>query len=268
MKRIKKTVLSIFIAIWASVLVAQELPRQTYFFMGIAFSSFKTKDEAHSPLTYKGSGLTFRVGFEEINPNFVARFAANISVGGASPKLKPRQTTGQSSFSLNNIDILYSHYRRINGENTEGWQNYAGGTFYFTFDTRAYTLPSNNLNGFQINMGLNGGVFLNKNIGSDWRFNYEPNATLLAYSIRPNYIGLPETEQIGRFSLKSLLRSGRFATVNRFFRFQNRFSFDQQVKEWRQNRFYYAWDWTNNQTAAALLQSVHSHLGYETLFKL
>ncbi len=267
MKRVKKIILLTWVILSAGALVAQELPRQKYFFLGIALSTFKNKDEAHSPMTYKGSGLTFRIGFEEINPGFVARFSANISFGSASPKLKPRQTAVQSSFDLSNIDISYSHYRRLNVENTEGWQNYVGGTVFLTFDTRSYSLPSNNLNGFQMNMGLNGGGFFNKDIGADWRFNYEPNATIFAYSVRPNYIGLPETEQIGRFNIKSVLKSGRFATVNRFFRFQNRFSFDKQVKDWRQNRLFYAWDWTNNRTAG-LLQTVYSHLGYETLFKL
>ena len=84
--------------------------------------------------------------------------------------------------------------------------------------------------------------------------------------MRPNYIGLmPLTT--GDFSVKKVLQTGKFVTVNKVFRLYNRLGFDQQINDHRQRRLSYTWDGLMNNVSRPL-RSVSAGLTYESLFKM
>jgi hypothetical protein len=241
-------------------------PRQVYFFLGVGFPIMKVRDQAHSPLKYQGWVPTLRIGHEEINQGFVSRIALSAGFGGGAPKSKPKATQSQSAFEISYFQFSYAYYSLLGGYDTEGWNRYLGGAFTFTFDLRNYNLPSNNLLGYQVNTSLNVGGFVRKKLSDDWRFNYEAITPVISYCVRPNYIGMaPATK--GDFNFKDVIKSGKIVTVNKLFRFYNRFSFDQQINDHRQRRLSYTWDFHNN-VVAKPLQSTSGGLGYESLFKM
>ena len=243
-----------------------ELPGQVYFFMGLEFPLVKVRDHGHSPLNYKGLEATFRLGHEEINPNFVSRISFSASIGSATPGFKSKAEQGNSSVDINNFQVSYAYYRLLGDYNTEGWNRYVGGAFTLHLDLRSYSLPSNNLFGFQANGALNLGGFVQKKLSDNWRFNYEAFTPVLTYAIRPNYVGMLPISG-SDFSLGKILATGKWVTMNKLFRFYNRLSFDQQINDHRQRRIFYDWDFYSN-TVSKPMQSVRSGVGYESLFKM
>ncbi len=241
-------------------------PRQIYFFLGIGFPLTKVRDQAHSPLKYQGWTPTFRIGHEEITENHVSRISVSGSFGSATPKSRPKPKQNLSNLDISNIHVNYAYYHRRGAYDTEGWNNYLGGAITFTFDVRNYSLPSNNLMGYQTNLSLNVGTFVQKKLSDTWRFNYEAFTPIISYSLRPTYLGMLPMKN-SDFNAKNVFSNGKVVTVNKLFRFYNRFSFDQQINDHRQRRLFYSWDYHNN-TVSKPLQSISGGVGYESLFKL
>lgn len=251
-----------------SFLKAQDLNTapNKYFFLGLGVPIIKVKDEAHSPLTYKGWSPTLRIGYEDINRDYVSRIVLSTSFGAASPQSKPKPKVHLSNLDLSMIQVNYAYYHHRGAYTTEGWNYYLGGAITLTFDMRNYNLPSNNVLGYQSNMSLNLGTFIQKKLDTDWRFNYEAWTPILSYSLRPSYLGMVPMKT-GDFNAKSVFSNGKIVTINKLFRFYNRLSFDQQVNDHRQRRLYYLWDYHNN-TISKTLQSINGGIGYESLFKM
>ena len=241
-------------------------PRAVYFFLGIGLSIIKVRDEAHSSLKYQGFMPTLRIGYEEITEKHVSRIAVSASFGTAAPKTKPKPQQNISNLEVNNIQVNYTYYQRSGAFDTEGWNRYLGGAFTMTIDMRSYNLPSNNLLGYQVNASLNIGAFIQKKLDAKWRFNYEAFTPILSYALRPSYMGMIPMKG-GDFNAKSVFTNGKIVTINKLFRFYNRFSFDQTINDHRQRRLNYAWDFHSN-TVSKPLKSIVTGLGYESLFKM
>lgn len=258
--------LSIMILAFSSNGQDPKLPRSVYFFLGIGLPIMKVRDQGHSPLKYQGFLPTLRIGYEQINESYVSRVVVSASFGMTSPKNKPRPQQTISNAEVNQLQINYSYYKHISQYSPNGWNTYLGGVFTITMDLRNYNLPSNNLLGYQINASLNPGSFIQKNLDDKWRFNYEAFTPVLSYALRPSYMGMIPMKD-GDFNAKSVLSNGKIVTVNKLFRFYNRFSFDQTINDHRQRRINYAWDFHSNRLSKPL-KSIISGVGYESLFKM
>ena len=264
----KKTLILFLILSFSLSLKGQnsKVPRPVYFFLGIGLPIIKVRDEAHSSLKYQGFMPTLRVGYEEMTQNHVSRIAVSASFGTASPKTNPKLQQNISNLEVNNIQVNYTYYQRSGAFDTEGWNRYLGGAFTMTIDMRSYNLPSNNLLGYQVNASLNIGGFVQKKLDAKWRFNYEAFTPILSYALRPSYMGMIPMKG-GDFNAKSVFTNGKIVTINKLFRFYNRFSFDQTINDHRQRRLNYAWDFHSN-TVSKPLKSIVAGLGYESLFKM
>ena len=267
MKLIYTTIFSVFLT---TFLGAQDLltPRgSSYFFLGFSLPLVKVRDEGHSTLLYRGLNPTFRLGYERVGTDVVSRISVSFSSGDIKPKTRPQPDKTLSKAEISTIEISYAYYQRLgNAYDTEGVNRYVGGALSFLFDGRSYNLPSNNLFGYQANLSLNAGGFFMKKINNTVRANDEILTPLLTFSMRPNYIGLmPLTT--GDFSVKKVLQTGKFVTVNKVFRLYNRLGFDQQINDHRQRRLSYTWDGMMNNVSRPL-RSVSAGLTYESLFKM
>lgn len=243
-----------------------QLPRQIYFFLGVGLPIMKIKDEGHSPLKYQGWIPTMRLGYEATSKNSVSRVAVSAALGVAKPQSIPNVQRNPSSTDVTNIQFSYVYYKRLGAYDTEGWNTYVGGALTFTFDIRNYALPSNNLVGYQTNASLNMGAFAQNKLSGQWRFNYEAFTPVISYTLRPNYLGMLPMKGTD-FNAKNVFSNGKIVTMNKLFRFYNRLSFDQQIKDYRQRRLFYSWDYHSN-TVSKNLKSVSGGLGYESLFKM
>jgi hypothetical protein len=249
-------------------IVAQEIkpPRPQYLFLGFNIPLVKVRDLAHSPLLYKGFTPALRLGFERLNEKYVSRISVSASFGQARPKMQQKKERHLSVVEVSNVQLNFAHYAILDKYDTEGWNRYVGGALTFTFDTRNYNLPSNNLFGYQANVSLNGGGFVRKKISNTWQFNYEAFTPVLSYALRPNYLGMLPLKG-GDFSPKNVFTNGKIVTFNKLFRFYNRFAFDNQFKDYRARRMAYYWDFHANYVAPKPLHSVESGFGFEALYK-
>jgi hypothetical protein len=241
-----------------------------YFFIGVSLPITKVRDQAHSQQIYQGLTPTFSIGHDRVGQDIATRFAFSytLSLGGLTPKTRPKAERQLSSADVNALQFSAGVYRRVGAYDKEGWNRYLGGSLTFTFDSRLYNLPSNNLFGYQVNTSLNAAGFVQKKLANAWRFNYEAATPIISYALRPNHIGMPPMTT-GDFSanIKRLLTSGKIVTVNKLFRFYNRFSLEQQINDHRKRRYTYTWDASVN-TISQRLNSVQAGLGYESLFKM
>ncbi len=249
-------------------LSAQDIkpPREKYFFLGVGLPFMTVRDEAHSPLKYQGFAPTLRIGFENINGDYISRMTISAAFGTAKPKTRPKPKGALSGMGINNIQFNYTYYSILNTYNQEGWNRYVGGAATLTFDVRAYNLPSNNLMGYQVNLSLNAGGFIQKQISERKHFNYEAFTPLVSYSLRPTYLGMLPMKG-SDINPKYVFSNGQIVTVNRLFRLYNRFAYDQQIKSYRVHRYFYSWDYHSN-TISKPLKSVIGGVGYESLFKM
>lgn len=267
MKSIKILILSLFISptLWAQDPLT---PRgSSYFFLGLGLPIVKVRDVGHSALIYKGLNPSLRIGYERIGTDVVSRITFSFSSGQIKPKTRPKPDKQLSSAETGTFEVSYAYYRRVgDAYDAEGLNRYFGGAVTLLFDGRNYNLPSNNLFGYQANLSLNAGGYVQKKINNAWRFNDELFTPLLTFAMRPNYIGLmPMTSN--DFSAKKVMKTGKLVTVNKVFRLYNRFGFDQQINDHRQRQVAYTWDAHINNVSRPL-RSVSAGLSYESLFKM
>ena len=260
----------VFSLLAASSMLAQEplTPRgDTYFFLGLGLPIVKVRDEGHSSLIYRGLNSTLRIGYERIGRDAVSRIVFNVSIGQIKPNTRPKPDKRLSSAETNTFEVSYAYYRRINSAyEAEGWNRYFGGALTLLFDGRNYNLPSNNLFGYQANLSLNAGGYVQKQINNTYRLNDELLTPVLTFAMRPSFIGLmPMTSN--DFSAKKVLKTGKIVTVNKVFRLYNRIGFDQQINDHRQRRLSYTWDGILNNVSRPL-RSISTGLGYESMFKM
>ncbi|MDZ7879883.1 MAG: hypothetical protein U5L45_19555 [Saprospiraceae bacterium] len=257
----------------ATTLIAQEplsARGDKYFFIGVSLPLSKVRDQAHSPQIYQGLTPTFSIGHDRVGQNIAARFAFSytLSLAGLRPKTRPKPERQLSSADMNVLHFLGGVYKRVGNYDKDGWNRYVGGALTFTFDSRLYNLPSNNLFGYQVNTSLNVAGLVQKQLDNAWRFNYEGVVPIVSYALRPNHLGMPPMTT-GDFSanIKRMATSGKVVTVNKLFRLYNRFSFEQQINDHRKRRYTYAWEASVNKISQPL-NSVVAGLGYESLFKM
>jgi hypothetical protein len=266
----KSTNTLFFSLLFTASLLAQDplTPRgSSYFFLGVNVPMVKVRDDGHSSLIYSGLNPTLRLGYERVGTDVVSRITFSFSGGEIKPKTRPQPEKHLSKAEISTFEVTYAYYRRMgNAYETEGLNRYVGGAITFLFDGRTYNLPSNNLFGYQANLSLNAGGYVQKKINNSVRMNDEIFTPLLTFAMRPNYIGLmPMTTS--DFSVKHVLKTGQFVTVNKLFRFYNRFGFEQQINDHRQRQVAYTWDALINNVSRPL-HSVSSGVSYESLFKM
>ena len=239
----------------------------TYFFLGARLPLIAVRDVGHSPLIYRGLVPTLIVGYEKSTHDFVSRFEARVGIGNASPKMKPHTDRMLSSADVNNIEISYSYFSRLNQYAFDDLNNYLGGRFSILIDAREYNLPSNNLMGYHVNASLNIAAHTQKKLSDSWLFQYEAAVPFLAFSVRPNYNGtFPDLGSESGLA-KKFIKSGVFVTIPTYFRFTNNFSFVQNINDGRERRLSYQWDYLH-QNRINPLTFISGGIGYESLFKL
>lgn len=244
-----------------------------YFFLGFEMPLFRVKDRANSPQAFEGYGYKISFGYEKIKQRFISRFKGSYTFGSGSPKTRPKSKS-LTSVRLNDFDFSYSYYQNLQNipdaeaNNFVKQGTYVGGSIHFLADMRQYSLPSNNVIGFQSNLSLHGGVWVRQNMNKNWRFNYEATTPLMALTLRPSYIGLPIMRDTFDVSPRNILKAICIATIPKFVGFQNTFSFDQQINDYRARRISYDWFVLSNSRGKKPVIMSGGGLGYQSLFKL
>lgn len=247
---------------------AQETPRgAAYFFLGAGFQLSRLYDAGHSRQTYTGITTAIRIGHERVGQNSVSRIMLSSTVGSAAPKVKPKPKKQLSGVELSQFQVSYAYYQRATPRfEADGWNAYVGGVFTVNADVNSYSLPSNNLMGFQLTTSLNAGGLVRKSLEGAWTLQYEAFTPLVSGVLRPNYIGmLPFTG--GDIKPESFFQQAKIATFNKLFRFYHNIGLEQQINAHRQRRVQYSWDYWSSRTSKPLKRS-DTGLTYQSLFKM
>ena len=245
----------------------RELPigNNNYFFLGIGLSIHKIRDEAHSPLIYKGLQTQLKIGFENINQQYDAKLMLTYSLGILRPHGIPKPKTTLSEADLNHIQFAFAYYKHI-GDYIPGIPNYFfGGALTFYLNALNYNLPSNNTIGLESFAAINIGGLMHNRINKLWDMEYELYTPCLSYGIRPTYVGMPLQRE--NFKLAKINQWAKWATFNKVFQIYSRLDADQLITDYRRRQFSYTWDYHYN-TLSKKLQSVNSALEYESLIKM
>jgi hypothetical protein len=268
LKRITQFATALLFILTHQLQAQKELPLtdNKFFTIGIGLPMYKTRDLAHSPLKYGGYPVQYRLGIEEMTQTRITRFLLTYTTGNISPSTKPRPQKGLSAASLDKIQATYAYYSRADNNPITNLNTYYGGAISLTFDFRFYNLPTNNLIGYNITAALNPGGILRYATSDNNSYNFEFNTSLIAYNLRPNYLGTLAANETNA-SLKNILKTGNVTTFHKLFNLYTRFGLETQSKEYRQNQFNYTWEFNRN-TLSKPTQSITAGLSWDNHFKL
>ncbi len=279
---LKKILIATTFSLLASGVYAQS-PAGEYFFMGIEFPMYRLKDKGHSPQTFSNGFLGIQkiiLGYEEIRPNFISRFKMSATMGdlGLSVSPKPKKK-GLTSVDVNHIELSYSYYKNVNQMNSQvldGYVkkgDYVGGSLAFVMHINTFSLPTNNVLGFNVGTVLSvGGMIrrpLESKVDSKWRFNAEAEVPILAHMARPTYLGMvPVPDSMVKFSPSAIFKNLKFMPIGLYSGIKTSFQAEQQVKDYRARRFTYDWQVLRNSGGAKPYTLVGGGFGYQSLFKM
>ena len=185
-----------------------------YFFIGIKMPIRAVRDECHSPLIYRGLEPTLHAGFITRRPNEYSEIVFELGFGDLSPRVKPVTNKIMSSASSLHLACRYRHAYILNNYNAGSENKYLGFDATYTFNSRLYNLPSNNLFGYNSSFAISGFGLFQNNISNNWLATYDAHIPLISLIHRPDYMGLPDLSE-SKSIFGRIFGSGKVVTLNK-----------------------------------------------------
>ena len=237
-----------------------------YFFIGIKMPIRAVRDECHSPLIYSGLEPTLRAGFITRRTNEYSEIVFELGFGDLSPRVKPVTNKIMSSANSSHFAFRTRHAFIINNYSAGGQNTYLGVDATYTFNSRLYNLPSNNLFGYNSSFAISAfGVFQN-NISNNWLATYDAHIPLISLIHRPDYMGLPDFSE-SKNIFGRIFGSGKVVTLNKKLELNHRLTITNSANDHHQRAFSYDGQFLM-QFVSQPLHSTLGGLGYTELFKL
>lgn len=212
-----------------------------YFTIGLGIPLNTVRDQAHSMLTYNGSGFRLFIRTEHYKADQLFRFQFTTDRVTLQSRVRPKQDIKKEAL-LSDMQFSWGFYKRLGDTPLADNQQYVGLTYTLHANTREYGLPSNNINGFLLQNGIGiGGIDRRVVEANEWTATTHIDIPLVNAIYRPSYIGLPALLHLQKPGFKDVLRGMEFGSFNLFTKIAVGVDFDQQKQPWRANR--YAYDW-------------------------
>ncbi|WP_367391901.1 hypothetical protein [Lewinella sp. LCG006] len=213
-----------------------------YLTLGLGIPIHTVRDQAHTSLAYRGSGLRIFTNFEEIRDNGVFRLSFAIENATLKAKVKPRKDT-QGKAQLNDLSFSVGYYVSVGGDASSDNRQYIGGAFNVQGNNRSYPLPTNNTESLLFQSSLSIGALDRRRIGNSatWVASTRVELPIVAALYRPSYIGVGPFLHIPEVKGKDFFKSCSIVTLNKFFKITVGIDADNQVRDWRSNRIAYDW---------------------------
>jgi hypothetical protein len=257
--RYSLVLLPLFLAQNAKAQTKQSWFRQAY---GVAFST--VYDDGHSFVQHHGTGLQIHIGSEKDRPKSYSQFDnalmwTPLSTKGVDAKYATSAQQG-------NVRIGYTYLRKLSKTPIEALKFAVGGSAYLDVNARIYSALSNNIFGWDANLGLNvvGRAerdFQFKN--RSFSISYQLGLPLLTYNHSPNYLGFfpissgfedKGGQSIDWFSLGRLV-----AGINgNYFYLNQQINLDKINDNGNRIRLSYDWRYANNGFATHRYQNILS----------
>lgn len=247
-------------------LVGQESPiigEGEYWTLGIGIPIATVRDEAHSPLAYRGLGIRFWLTYEDIRPRGVWRIQTSFNNIGMKAYVRPRRRVKQST-NLRDFQFDFGYYRGLGGR-AEGRDNqYAGARITLRTFNRQFPLPTNNVNSLLLATSFDVGVMDRRQFNNArWSATSSLDLPVVTALLRSTYIGVLPVITTPNAELGDLIPKMRLVTVDKFFHPDLRVQVDYAARPWRFDRIQYQGDflYTPLPTGKPLI-STSGSLGY------
>lgn len=241
-----KTWLSFVFLLCCLCLSAQEATfnnqNGNYLTFGVGIPIHTVRDQAHSTLVYRGSGLRFFTTYEEVRDAGIFRLSFTIDNANLNAKVRPRQDVRRSA-DLTNGEFHIAYYSRLGNDNQADNRQYIGGAYSIQINNRSYPLPTNNTQGILFQSSLSVGALDRRNIDDNLRWMTTTRVDLPIFTAlyRPTYIGIPPFLHVQDVKAKDFFSNFELVTINRFFKITAGIDADYQSKPWRTDRIAYDW---------------------------
>lgn len=213
-----------------------------YLTLGIGIPIHTVRDQAHSTLVYRGSGLRLFTTYEEVRGNGIFRLSFSIDNADLKAKIRPRQDIKRSA-ELNNIAFSVGYYSRVGDDMQADHRQYLGGAYSIQVNNRRYPLPTNNTQGILLQSSFSIGALDRRSIADNnrWLATTRIDLPIFTALYRPTYIGIPPFLHEQEVKAKQFFSNFKFVTINQFFKFTVGLDVDYQSKPWRTDRIAYDW---------------------------
>jgi hypothetical protein len=183
----------IFLLLFSILMTAQGALSQTAFFLklGGGYAVQTYRDEAMSPLIYRGYMPGFQLGFDDYRPKGMHRLDMLGWVGAA------KASSGRFTYNYN-FAVNGGYMRRLGNSK---WEPGLGGAFLIWSSLREHTSLVNSYVFYDIFIGLGPTASARRSfrlLRKDWIADAQLTVPLLVYGARPPYSGLdmiPFTEE-------------------------------------------------------------------------
>ena len=266
---VHRSIGTLFLLVCLTMASAQSLPfKPRHFNLGIGATVPKFLDKSFSALRYQGYAASVTAGLVWARPDTTARH-----LGYA------RFDYGQmSAFSFAFADLnsfrFEGNYRyevqvKPVGKDRLRW--YAGGSFNGLWTLWQFQNFSNNAfnNSFYFSLSPQSTLEYPFRL---WKRNFQVSFSaflpLLTFAVRPSYgtTRLPEFLDEERDEpLRQFLGSGRFTSLNHFFRYSNTWALEYTVRNTNRLRLSYTWNFVRYDEPR-LVQSASHHIAIATMF--
>jgi hypothetical protein len=213
-----------------------------YLTLGVGIPIHTVRDQAHTPLAYRGSGFRIFTNFEEIKDNGIFRLSFSMDNATLKAKIKPRRDIPGAA-ELNEIAFSVGYYTGVGEEMNSDNRQYVGVTFNVQANNRSYPLPTNNTQSLLFQSSFSIGALDRRSIdGSDrWTATTRVELPVITALYRPTFIGVGPFLHLPEVKGKDFFGNLDVVTLNKFFKITVGIDADNQVRDWRSDRLAYDW---------------------------
>lgn len=254
----KQTLIFVFLTIILSNIFGQTIEKQR-FATGTFGATWQTRrDDLFTPLSYSGIGAELHIGSEVVSDQWRKSF----DVWGGFNYIRSRVKDGYNSIGYSYRGSLsYTALKRLKSDETR-FKWYLGGQFFVLGNGMYYPANVNNLFSFNIPVGLAAATYLSKDVHflkKDWHVSTSLSLPLVAYNMRPNYLGFINTDlSDAKFGVSSL---------HNYWALDWRWSLEFPLSNSNRFRVTYRWEYLSDKLSGTLQQGSQGLL-FETLLNI
>lgn len=214
----------------------------TFLTLGLGIPIHTVRDKLHSPLAYRGRGVTVRLEVERVREDWVSQVRLAFSAASLKAKVRPKRDVNKPA-SLNDLRFGFGLYRRVSAAavTAESIQ-YAGLSVALQANSRSYPLPANNVSGNVFRLSARAGVLDRRGLGDNarWSLTSQLDVPFLTRLSRPSYIGLQPFLHRASAKGRDFWKGMTWEGPGGFLGLEARFAADYLAQPWRSDRLEYA----------------------------
>lgn len=243
----KKLILGIFFfGFWMEWVFPQEIPKTSYFGLGLGIQSTTFKDQLVTQSTYQGSNLYLSLQHLKEKKNTLRFFQWDGSLGKVKTKLYDRTIDGGKYIgpAVNSYwsEISYRHLFLVGNGAKGKW--FLGPAIFHLLHLRLGTRWDNSQINYEIAAGLKAELAHRRQIHwpkKNSLLHLGIQVPVAGYILRPSYTGVPDFLDLNKSFITDMFENRYFAWMGNFPRVQTSIRLDMPIASG--NRMHLGYDW-------------------------